>query len=39
MPSLNSRLGDLALCYGRFDQNNNMHDLSLIVNSNEGRYG
>lgn len=39
MPALDSRLGDLAQCYGRYDETNKWYDLSLIVNSNEGRYG
>ena len=39
MPALDSRIGDLAQCYGRYDEHNKWYDISLIVNSNEGRYG
>lgn len=39
MPALDARVGDLAQCYGRYDPDKQWHDLSLIVNSNEGRYG
>lgn len=39
MPALDSRIGDLAQCYGRFDEGNKWYEMQLIVNSNEGRYG
>lgn len=39
MPALDSRVGDLAQCYGRYDADKQWHDLCLIVNDNEGRYG
>ena len=39
MPSLDSRLGDLGQCYGRYDQKCNQYELQFIVNGNENRYG
>ena len=39
MPSLDARLGDLAQCYGKYDDKKEHHDLVLIVNSSEERYG
>lgn len=39
MPSLDSKLGDLGQCYGRFDEKNNYYDIQFIVNGNENRYG
>ena len=39
MPSLDSRLGDLAQCYGRYDEKNQFYELQFIVNGNENRYG
>ena len=34
MPSLDSKLGDLGLCYGRHDEKNNYFDIQFIVNGN-----
>jgi hypothetical protein len=39
MPSLDAHLGDLAQCYGRFDETGNYYDIQFIVNGNENRYG
>ena len=39
MPSLDSRLGDLGQCYGRYDDKNNCYEIQFIVNGNENRYG
>ena len=39
MPSLDSRLGDLAQCYGRHDDKNNYYDIQFIVAAKEGNYG
>jgi len=39
MPALDSRLGDLGQCYGRYDDKNNYYDIQFIINGNENRYG
>ena len=34
MPSLDSKLGDLGQCYGRYDDKSNYYDIQFIVNGN-----
>lgn len=34
MPALDSKLGDLGQCYGRYDDKNGYYDIQFIVNGN-----
>jgi hypothetical protein len=39
MPSLDSSIGDLAFCYGRYDKTNKQYEITLTGSENHHEYG